>query len=266
MPTYLYPYKKGSKGAKALAGEMGAKLIKTQNSRFKGGANKTVINWGSSELPPEVMKCRVLNDPTNLGEVTNKLKFFKKVAAYNNAIQEGVGNAGGMLINIPAFATTPDGGRALAANGLVVERHKLQGHSGEGIVIAEDAAGITNCPLYVQYINKISEFRVHVIGGEVCLTQRKVKRAGMDANEVNWKVRNHAGGFIFQQNGIEVPPQVHEQAVAVMGVVGLDFGAVDIIFNQKKSEAYVLEVNTAAGLMGTTGEMYAQKLTQLVGG
>ncbi len=262
---FIYPYKKGSQGAKTLARAVGGKLIKTENSRFKGGAHKTVVNWGSSQLPAEVMKCRVLNDPSNLGDVTNKLKFFQKVEAHNNAIQEGVGDAGDMLVNIPAFATTPDGGRALAANGLVVERHKLQGHSGEGIVIVEDAAGITNCPLYVQYINKISEFRVHVIGGEVCLTQRKVKRADIDADEVNWKVRNHAGGFIFQQNGIEVPPQVHEQALSVMEVVGLDFGAVDVIFNQKKAEAYVLEVNTAAGLMGTTGDMYAEKLKALVG-
>ena len=262
---FVYPYKKGSERAKTLARTIGGKLIRTENSRFKGRANKTVINWGSSELPAEVLKCRVLNNPVIVGDCSNKLRFFKKVEAYNNAIEAGVGNDGSMLVNIPAYATTMDGGKALAANGLVVERHKLTGHSGEGINIVEGADDITQAPLYVQYVNKISEFRVHVIGGEVCLTQRKVKRADIDPDEVNWKVRNHAGGFIFQQHGIEVPPQVHEQAVAVIKAVGLDFGAVDIIFNQKKSEAYVLEVNTAAGLMGTTGDLYAEKLTALAG-
>jgi D-alanine-D-alanine ligase-like ATP-grasp enzyme len=39
----------------------------------------------------------------------------------------------------------------------------------------------------------------------------------------------------------------------------LDFGAVDIIYNAKRNECYVLEVNTAPGLEGTTVEKYATK-------
>ena len=49
-----------------------------------------------------------------------------------------------------------------------------------------------------------------------------------------------------------------EQSIAAVQHVGLDFGAVDIIYNQREDSSYVLEINTAPGLMGTTGERYAE--------
>jgi hypothetical protein len=144
----------------------------------------------------------------------------------------------------------------------VVERHKLTGNSGEGIRIVgeEEEAELTPAPLYTKYFKKKAEFRVHIVGSEVILTQKKVKRADVAAEEVNWKVRNHDGGFIFQQNDIEVPAKVLAQAKLAINFTGLDFGAVDIMYNEREDEARILEVNTAPGLAGTTGEKYARAL------
>jgi len=47
-------------------------------------------------------------------------------------------------------------------------------------------------------------------------------------------------------------------ALAAVSALGLDFGAVDIIYNEHENQYYVLEVNTAPGLEGTTVEKYAE--------
>ena len=60
---FIFPYKKGSESAKALGEAIGARRIKSEGSRFKGSPEKVVINWGSSELPEEVMKCKAINPP-----------------------------------------------------------------------------------------------------------------------------------------------------------------------------------------------------------
>jgi D-alanine-D-alanine ligase-like ATP-grasp enzyme len=42
----------------------------------------------------------------------------------------------------------------------------------------------------------------------------------------------------------------------------LDFGAVDVIWNEKQQRAYVLEVNTAPGLEGQTVDDYARGIKE----
>jgi glutathione synthase/RimK-type ligase-like ATP-grasp enzyme len=39
---------------------------------------------------------------------------------------------------------------------------------------------------------------------------------------------------------------------------GLDFGAVDVIWNERQQRAYVLEINSAPGLEGTTIDDYVR--------
>lgn len=246
----IMAYKFGSKSSKHLAEILPAKRIKHKGSRFIGRPRKTVINWGCSALPPEVMKCRVINNPDAVGVCANKLHFFR---ALEN--QE---------VSIPEFTTDKAVAQGWLDEGVtIVERHKLTGNSGEGIRIVEQGGELENAPLYVKYVPKKGEFRVHVISGEAVLIQKKVKRADVNPEDVNWKVRNHDGGFIFQQNDIEVPEDVTKQALEAVRLVGLDFGAVDVVYNQHQDRAYVLEVNTAPGLMGTTGEKYANHLSRL---
>ena len=52
-------------------------------------------------------------------------------------------------------------------------------------------------------------------------------------------------------------------AVNAVKALGLDFGAVDIIYNEKENQYYVLEVNTAPGLEGTTLIKYAERFSKL---
>lgn len=151
----------------------------------------------------------------------------------------------------------------------VVERHILNGNSGAGIRLVEPGGEeeIEKAPLYVKYIPKKQEYRVHVCGGQAVDIQRKARRHDVDDADINWKIRNHDNGFIFARNedGV-VPPDVINQAVRAVNSLGLAFGAVDVIFNDKKQEAYVLEVNTAPGLSGATLEGYLARFRAYING
>lgn len=245
----IYPYRKGSKSVRALR-EGGFKSIKLENSRFKGRANKTVINYGSSKLPEEVLKCRVINSPEAVSKAANKLLAFKAMAEYG--------------VRVPRFTESPVEAQGIVGQSDVVVRHKLTGHSGEGIEIVKMLDYLPEAPLYVQYIKKKEEYRVHVFMGEVIDVQRKARKLDVPDEEVNWQVRNLDGGFIYAREGVGLAEEPCLQAIAAVEALGLDFGAVDIIWHERSDTYYVLEVNTAPGLTGTTLEKYVEAFKGVV--
>lgn len=256
---FILPYKMASASAKALAGELGITRIRTEASRFKGNEGKTVINWGNSEVSDEVAKCNIINKPECVAIASNKLKFFQKMEVHNDSLYELDDWSGEGFIRVPKHTTSQNTANIWLRSGcMVVERHKLTGNSGEGIVLAESGE-VGAAPLYVQYIPKKQEYRVHVAGGKVVDLQRKARRRDVEDEHINWRIRNHDNGFIFQRNDLVVPHQVREQALNACVACGLDFGAVDIIFNERSSKAYVLEINTAPGLTGQTLEGYVER-------
>jgi glutathione synthase/RimK-type ligase-like ATP-grasp enzyme len=236
-------------GSRALAKALGGKRIKRENSRFKGRADKVVINWGCGSLPREVLKCQVVNAPEAVSVAANKRKFFEAM--------RGTGLT-------PAFCTGPGAAlNAMSEGGKVVVRHKLTGRGGKGMEICEKGAPIPEAPLYVEYIPKKEEFRVHVINGRAVDVARKARSKAVPDHKVDWQMRNTKGGFIFARKGVEDFP--HLDRLKVMGElavqhIGLDFGAVDVIWNEKQGRFYVLEINTAPGLQGSTLGVYAEGL------
>ena len=256
---FIFPYKAGSASAKVLSAELAAKRIKLEGSSFKGGPNKTVINWGASAVSDEVAKCKIINPPAIVALASNKLKFFEAVEKYNDNIYEEDEDYGG-IVNFPQFSTSKrKASQWIGSGSVVVERHKLTGNSGEGIRLAETVDELEDAPLYVRYVPKKQEYRAHVANGMVVDLQRKARRHDVADADINWRIRNHDNGFIFQRNNLVVPPQVERQAVNACKAIGLDFGAVDIVFNEREHKAYVLEINTAPGLTGSTLEGYVKR-------
>lgn len=238
---HIYPYKKGSKSARELAKELGVKRIKTEGSRYKPGANKTILNWGSSNMPEEYLISQVLNHPRDVERATNKLSALLTMDP---------------MVRVPPFTTSREEASRWVLEGPVVCRTLLQGNSGAGIHIARTEQELVAAPLYTEYIKKKSEWRVHIFCDAVIMVQRKVRNYDVPDDEVVWEVRNKQNGFVFQQHGIEPPIAVIEESEKAINALGLDFGAVDVIWNKKRGEAYVLEVNCAPGLEGTTLERY----------
>ncbi len=244
----MYSHNNGN-GSKALAEKLGIRRIKHKGSTFKGAPHKVVLNWGSSNLPEEVMKCRIINNPEAIATASHKTKAFQ-------AMLEGE-------VSIPDFTADKEEAKGWLKDGnKVVARQKLQGSGGDGIVLIEKEEDFVDAPLYVRYIPKKDEYRVHVFAGDVLDVQQKKRKKDVADDEVNWQIRNHGNGFIFAREGVAPPQDVIDEAVNAVQALGLDFGAVDIVYNEKQSKAYVLEVNTAPGLEGTTLDNYAERIAK----
>ena len=83
-------------------------------------------------------------------------------------------------------------------------------------------------------------------------------------DQVDFQIRNAANGFVFARNAIDLPDDCAVQAKKALAMTGLDFGAVDVIYNERLEQSFVLEVNTAPGLEGTTVDDYVAALGELV--
>lgn len=300
----LYPYKPGSESAKVLAEAVGIKRISHKNSKFKPAPNKVILNWGASKMPQELMQCVIINHPDAVSVAANKLTFFQKVSpadlghcaikhtksgkvhrlpadhAYAKGLKPGdvcvMDNDYTVLWNypfedfprVPAYTTSRETAEVWVRHedAVVVARTVLNGNSGEGIVIIKDMDDFVDAPLYVRYVQKKQEYRVHILNDQVVDVQRKARRKDVPDDQVNWLVRNHDNGFIFARDEAlgDIPEDVTRQALLAVKVCGLDFGAVDVIFNEKFGRAYVLEVNTAPGLSGATLEGYAARLKEMM--
>lgn len=247
MKAYLYVYKPGSAGAKELSNALGIKRIKHEGSKFRGGAGKVVINWGSSRISDQAAACKVINPPEAVMLSSNKLKSFELFKENE--------------VSIPPFFTTQEEANDFMVNNrgaIIVCRTTLTGHSGAGIVISESVEDLVKAPLYTVYIPKKHEYRYHVFMGKVIDVQRKARNKDIPDDKVDWKVRNHDNGFIFMREGVVADEVASSEAIKAVECLGLDFGAVDLIFNEKQGKYYVLEVNSAPGLTGTTLENYTK--------
>lgn len=242
---YIYPYHKASKSAWDLLEALNnsdcpTRIIKLKGSKFNWNSGKKVINWGNGNPPPG--PC--LNRYTSIA--TNKLKAFKKLQEAN--------------VSIPEFTTSLQQAQAWLTQGCrVLARTKIASSEGEGIVDLQTAPN-TSAPLYVKYIKKAREFRLHTfkLGGLVLpiRTQEKLRKNGEQSNII----RNTANGYVFCNPVSTVPTQVIEQGIRAISALELDFGAVDIIWNNHQQRAYVLEVNTAPGIEGSTITAYANAI------
>ena len=251
----IYPYKQGSKSAKALAEALGVKRIKHDGA--KPARCETLLNWGASVWKRDIQlygAMRVLNFPDAIVLASNKLKAFKVFKDAEAPIPHPLWTDS----RVVASRWLAEGVTAL-----VVCRTKLNGHSGEGIVLADKKEALVDAPLYTAYIPKKEEYRLHVHNGQVFFVQRKARNKEIPNENVNWKIRNHGNGFIFAHKDVDVPEPVKQAAIMAVQALGLDFGAVDIIHGVDRKWC-VLEVNTACGLEGTTLEKYVEQFKQYV--
>jgi len=250
--NYIYPYREGSRTVNRLALAVPVRKIKINNSKFVGDKKKIVVNWGCSYIDnKQVFKCRLLNHPDDVNIASNKLFFFSLL---------------GQREWLPDWAQDRTEAEKWLKDGSVVCRTVLSGHSGVGIVITRSIEEMADAHLYVKYIKKKDEYRVHVFNGEAIDVQRKARRVDVPDEEINWQIRSHDNGFIYMREGLERVPyldRLRELALETTERCSLDFGAVDIIYNKGRDMCYVLEVNTAPGLEGTTLERYCEAMRRI---
>lgn len=245
----ILPYKLGSKSGKALAQALNVKRVRREKGKFTNRYNHVILNWGSGSLPHfHRPGTQYINHPDKVNRAGNKLLAFKDMKD---------------KARIPEFTEDKEVAHAWLSDGItVVARTILRGHSGNGIHILDGDVQVPDAPLYVKYVKKADEYRVHVFRNKVIDVQMKKKRHEIDKEDVDFKVRNLAGGWVFCREGVEAPADVIAQAKAAVEALQLDFGAVDVGFNRYHDEAYVFEVNTACGLEGSTVDSYAKAIKE----
>lgn len=246
MSIKIFPYRVGSRSVRALANELPARILRRENSRYHHNPNRhLVINWGASDC----LYDRCLNHSRSILNASNKLLSFQLLKA--SILLDGEER-----VSIPEFWQH---NRDIPEDKYpIVCRTVLNGHSGRGIVIANTPDDLVSAPLYVRYIKKRDEYRVHVFQGDVIAVQQKKVRA--DHDDPNYQIRSHKNGFVFTRQGVNPDDSVLSEAINAVAALSLDFGAVDVIWNEHYQKAYVLEVNTAPGLEGETVRDYASAI------
>lgn len=256
-------YNMHSKGARALSSALNFRPGRMLRKNKDGSVNKhLLINWGCTT--PRVYERNYEEDKTGvvllvnpyskMRDATDKLSFFKLV----NKLPEN------KQPRVPEWTESLREARKWVEDGkTVMARTILRGRSGAGIVFSdEDEGAFCDGKLFTVYKKKNKEFRIHIAFGDIIDRQEKKLRTQddfgnkIDPKNVNWRVRSFKNGFVFARNNIQVPEDVDKQAKLAIEATGLDFGAVDVIWNDHERKAYILEINTAPGIEGSTVESY----------
>lgn len=160
--------------------------------------------------------------------------------------------------NVPALDFTESADEAFAwmqQGNTVFGRQMLNASCGHGIVVMNPDDGVVSpCPVYTLYRKKKREFRVHVFNNVVVRVTEKKLRSGWDGPRDS-KIRNLDNGFVFCHCE-EEPEGLRELAVNAAACVQSSFRGVDIGYNEKHNQLFVIEVNSAPGMQGTTLSSY----------
>lgn len=262
----IFPYNINSESAKALQQEIitrGIRCIrvKKDSRTFRVRKSDLLLNLGEHEVPDwaysvELANYGLLNELRSVAIARNKLLTFQALQAAN--------------VSIPEFTVSHDTAFDWLTEGIpFLGRRSVTASKGIGIQDyfpeeCEDNSrrtfDLNPCPLYVKYIKKAAEYRVHVFRGEIIKIQQKLKRRDFDESQRDTRIRNLSNGYIYGTPNKEIPPDVFGQGLAAVAALGLDFGAVDVIWNRHHNRAYVLEINTAPGLEGSTVTAYVNAI------
>jgi hypothetical protein len=261
----INPYKLGSRGAKALRDKLRDRDVKCWTlQRAPKSMHALIVNWGSSGIDYPLEGKHVVNHPSQVALMSNKVKFFEATKGSDDTV-----------------VWTRDHDTALEWGTKVFARTKVEASGGEGIVVfdpeTDSLETLPRAPLYTRYVPKTHEYRLHLARGlnhkgfTVMLVQRKVfVKTPERPAPLDWKVRSHANGFIFQAYPMvnvemRVPAVVMEAAGRVMAgyFPDLHFAALDVMYHDKHRKAYVIEGNTAPGLENDTINVYADYLAAL---
>lgn len=253
----IYPYKKMSKSGQALAGNFHVKIT---NYIIYGDLPfddepYLLVNWGSRNVPQEYNRhnITILNPVETVTLASDKLCFLNLMEQYG--------------VRTPEFTANAEIALSWGEEGHEVLGRNKFGSCGTDIVFfSEDIVKFMQAQFWTKYKKKKAEYRIHIFNGKVIDQQRKALRKTdengneIDPSDIDFRIRNLANGFVFVKNDVNPPEDVINQALNAVKATGLDFGAVDVMWNTTEQKAYVLEINTAPGLEGSTIDSYVNAI------
>jgi hypothetical protein len=249
---YIAPHTMSSKSAKLLAQELQCTRIRVRNSRFRSRNDKFVVNWGCSDTPFD----------THLNPAWAVSEAIDKVLTY--AALDMVG------INVPRlFMTRQQADDYLYANpdGIILGRmNGLSGGKGIDIYRSGDTIHYHH-HFYSVLEPSDTEYRVHIVRTKLIALHQKRQRKGMKEwwDDNKRIIRCHDNNWILCRTNVEFNSDVAAVARRAVEALGLDFGAVDVLWHEENGPT-VLEVNTAPGIEGSLVVAYANAFRDIYNG
>ena len=223
-----------------------------------------VINYGVSRIPVwHEDGINYINQPSHLHNALDKVETLELLSEHN----------------IPCVRWTTDSAEAVdwlrqGVTDVVYCRRTARGKQGNGIVIAEAPEQVeAGCPLYTAGFQQTSEYRIHVVSGEVIDWVQKRKMGAEKLRqrripEVNMRIRNKKRGWVMSHQNRVQPRRFQdmcEAAVQATDVCMLDYAAIDMLYNSHVHEFAVAEVNSAPGMFkNITKDAYVNAFRQFM--
>lgn len=260
-------------GARNLAAALDCKLATTKEAPFPRKV-RLLINLGISENSE---KDAAMSTRLGLSQQTISISNNRRAVSIASSKLDTLTQLRNHGVGHPVFTSSPDEAnfKVLVEGKTMVARTLDRASQGRGIEVltperVRQDGGIVRANLYTEAIDKGREYRVHVGslrgGYRVIDVQRKIRRPDVADTDRPF-IWNHDNGFIFVRDGVNintVPNSVLDVALRAVRALGLHFGAVDIVVPRRgradvmTMPAYVLEVNTAPGMVGRTVQRYAE--------
>jgi len=255
---YLMPYKKYLRSTKALK-EIGFHIRNAHSRMTKAWP---VLYWGKPPVNQRGLANSrqgiVINPPASASLVTNKLTWA--AARFSDSI-EWTRN------KTEALAWASEQGEK------VVCRTVINGHSGEGIVIARNPRQVVDAPLYSRYFKKVREFRTYVAiqdDRHVVTYLASKRNRGNVQDRDNLLIRSGTKGWVYQVERVDSLSQNCELRHTIENFSQEFFRKVAVeeysetgwilaldIAQSSTGECKLLEANLAPGLNdGTAGAIY----------
>lgn len=210
------------------------------STNLKSGSLKRIAQGLTERVGYKVLRTRRINNRRTQYAYGN---LIDKCGQYRWFVANG----------IPCPEFTFERGTAsswLADGNVVFCRTLTRASEGRGIVVAETVDQLVDAPVYTKYLKKKREFRVHIFKDHVVQVVEKRKRSGWDSPR-DTRIRNSANGYVFCRNVIDPPAGLREMALRASLVTQSDFKGVDIGYNEKLNQLFVIEVNSAPGIEGS---------------
>ena len=220
--------------------------------RLKPGTKPIVLlNYGSIKPFPNFTG-RYLNTPQAVNNASCKIRTFELLTS----------------ADVPTVPWTTNCDEALEwitkNKAMVVARTLTRASSGRGAHFTDNPDLLVNAPLYTKYVKKQAEYRVNVAFGTIINIRQKRRRTNFEG-EVDNLCRSHDNGWVFCSEGVDKSNEtLRSLGINSISALGLDFGAVDIIYNAYFNSFYVLEVNSAPGMEGETLTNFIEALKNAI--
>ena len=233
--------RRGSQTGEKIA----AALQITHGRNLDGLEGEFLIRWGNS-LNPELDGRfeRVINSSESIINATDKLRSLEIMSEAE--------------LNVPAWSEDPE--ELVEEFGYPILGRRLRHARGSDIQFCLQKRDFRRPrDFYTVYIPTNREYRVHVVGDEAVRVQAKY--LDFPEQKKAW-IRNYESGYRFRNPRLRMHRRRLQDAIRAVSVLGLDFGAVDLIVGDD-NETYILEVNTAPSCSPLTGAAYANGIASL---